>query len=238
LKSPTASLPHHERLGWPSPAKPASVRGLVGLRWGAQRSPSKSKIIGFLERRLLRWGSLGILAKAVAWTVHARRGGELGAASPGAEPCAATVSVLVRPRAGGGPPSSRLPDSPIHPHASQSPIQTRFGRAFLGRVSALRFPIQTHFGWASRAECMSPVNVMLCSTFVSFLARVEPICLTVGPVHVGCQQQPIIGQRRFNLEFLKLNRPRLPRISCCPSGAPLELGYSRAELGRGVQSES
>jgi len=40
---------------------------------------------------------------------------------------------------------------------------------------------------------------------------------------VGCRQQPIIMQSRFTLGFLKLKRPRLPRITCCSSGGPLEL---------------
>jgi len=48
---------------------------------------------------------------------------------------------------------------------------------------------------------------------------------------VGCRRQPITMQRRFNLGFMKLKRPRLPRITCCPCGGPLELGYSRPELG-------
>jgi len=40
---------------------------------------------------------------------------------------------------------------------------------------------------------------------------------------VGCRRQPITVQRRFILGFMKLKRPRLPRITCCPSGGPLEL---------------
>ena len=79
------------------------------------------------------------------------------------------------PRSGEArPPPSfmMLTDKPMHGHPSPTPIKKRFGCAFLTPLGALRFPIQTHSGWASSTEAQLKVTQILCSTTVSF--RLSP----------------------------------------------------------------
>ena len=71
------------------------------------------------------------------------------------------------------PPSfMMLTDKPMHGHPSPTPIKKRLGWAFLTLLGALRFPIQTHLGWASSTEAQLKVTQILCSTTVSF--RLSP----------------------------------------------------------------